>query len=89
MNIPDYLHAHVAEQISIGTDAEIRRGQWAVIYGLVPYKDGDSWCVLLGKNLQEGVAGFGDTPQAAICDFERNFTTPPNPEKAPSAPSAE
>ena len=33
--------------------------------------DGDKWCALVGENLQEGVAGFGDTPTAAIralCD---------------------
>lgn len=28
--------------------------------------DGDMWCALLGENLQEGVAGFGDTPQEAL-----------------------
>lgn len=28
--------------------------------------DGDKWCALAGENLQEGVAGFGDTPSAAL-----------------------
>lgn len=42
-------------------------------YNLVPYKDGDKWCVLLGKNLQEGICGFGDTPYKAILDFNTNF----------------
>lgn len=32
-------------------------------------KDGDQWCVLYGENLQEGVAGFGNTPMEAIQDF--------------------
>lgn len=29
-------------------------------------KDGDSWCALKGENLQEGIAGFGDTPVLAL-----------------------
>jgi len=28
--------------------------------------DGDLWCALLGENLQEGTAGFGDTRYDAI-----------------------
>jgi hypothetical protein len=36
-------------------------------------KDGDMWCFLYGENLQEGVAGFGETPYKAALDFDRNF----------------
>lgn len=43
------------------------------LHGLVPFKDGDHWCYLLGPNLQEGVAGFGKTIQAAACDFNKNY----------------
>ena len=32
-------------------------------------KDGNKWCVLYGENLQEGIAGFGDTPMQAVDDF--------------------
>ena len=28
--------------------------------------DGNKWCALLGENLQEGLAGFGDTPSEAL-----------------------
>ncbi len=42
-------------------------------YQLVPFKDGNSWCVLLGENLQKGISGFGDAPIEAILDFNRNF----------------
>jgi len=44
-------------------------------FNLMPYKDGDQWCVLLGENLQEGIAGFGETPLKAILDFNTNFST--------------
>lgn len=43
----------------------------ALIESLKPSitKDGDKWCVLYGANLQEGIAGFGDTPYQAILNF--------------------
>lgn len=32
--------------------------------------DGNKWCALYGENLQEGVAGFGNSPEAACCEFD-------------------
>jgi hypothetical protein len=32
--------------------------------------DGNQWCALYGENLQEGVAGFGDSPAAAMRAFD-------------------
>jgi hypothetical protein len=32
--------------------------------------DGNQWCVLYGENLQDGVAGFGDSPEHASRDFD-------------------
>jgi hypothetical protein len=43
------------------------------------YKDGNQWCVLLGKNIQEGVCGFGDSPYLAILAFNKAMTTTINP----------
>lgn len=38
--------------------------------GIKPaYKDGNSWCVLIGKNIQEGICGFGETPKDAYVNF--------------------
>ena len=34
-------------------------------------KDGNQWCVLYGENLQDGVAGFGDTPALAVEAFNK------------------
>lgn len=39
------------------------------------FPDGDQWCVLLGEDLQSGVAGFGNTPDAASRDFDRNWSS--------------
>jgi len=38
--------------------------------------DGNQWCALYGDNLQSGVAGFGDTPEKAMEDFDKNWKTP-------------
>lgn len=37
------------------------------------FPDGNMWCALYGCNLQEGVAGFGATPEAAAADFDANW----------------
>jgi hypothetical protein len=44
-------------------------------YMLMPYLsiDGDQWCALHGENLQDGVAGFGDSPAEAYDDFNKNW----------------
>ena len=41
--------------------------------GLSPAKDGDKWFFLWGEDLQNGVAGFGDTVHDAVLDFNRNY----------------
>lgn len=33
--------------------------------------DGDKWCALYGANLQDGVAGFGDSPAEAMAEFDK------------------
>lgn len=34
-------------------------------------KDGNEWCVLYGDNLQEGVAGYGKSPEIAMLEFDK------------------
>lgn len=31
--------------------------------------DGNQWCALYGDNMQDGIAGFGDSPILAVYDF--------------------
>jgi hypothetical protein len=35
--------------------------------------DGDKWCALYGENLQDGVAGFGESAERAMRDFDREW----------------
>ena len=37
--------------------------------------DGDQWCALYGDNLQDGVAGFGVSPAAAMHAFDVAWDT--------------
>lgn len=39
------------------------------------FPDGNQWCALYGDNLQEGFAGFGDTPEKAMGDFDEKYRT--------------
>lgn len=34
---------------------------------------GNKWCALYGENLQDGVAGFGDSPALAMKDFDSQW----------------
>lgn len=45
----------------------------SILYKVKVHIDGNKWCALYGDNLQDGVAGFGDTPQEAMDDFDRNW----------------
>ena len=47
-----------------------RRYLWSTILGLVPMKCGNKWSVLYGSNIQEGVVGWGDTPEEAMVAFD-------------------
>lgn len=50
----------------------------STIYKPKLYKDGNLWCALYGDNIQDGVAGFGDSPALAYEDFDRNWEAQPN-----------
>jgi len=54
----------------------IEQAEYNLVAMLKPLiiQDGNQWCVLLGENLQVGIAGFGDSPYLAILDFNRQFT---------------
>jgi hypothetical protein len=45
------------------------------VYGAKLPKDGNQWCWLYGENLQEGIAGFGDTPRLAAIEFDKAWNT--------------
>jgi len=68
-----YVRMATAE--ALRNDAYARDSE-AFRRGLIPFLDGNQWCVLLGANLQEGIAGFGDTPATACKAFDKAWYTP-------------
>lgn len=49
-------------------DIEAAEMRFMTACGANVFKDGDKWCCLSGDNLQEGIAGFGDTPLGAVIE---------------------
>lgn len=43
--------------------------------GIKPFKDGNQWCYLYGDNIQDGIAGFGETIFKAAWDFYSHIKT--------------
>lgn len=69
MNAENYKLAAAQEEYAAA--CELRRPSLVLRPALSI--DGNQWCALHGKNLQEGVAGFGDSPDAAYWDFDRKW----------------
>lgn len=46
----------------------------SVLYRPALSRDGDQYCALYGADLQEGCAGFGPTPEAAMRDFDTRWS---------------
>lgn len=61
-------HSQLGE-VQLAAAVEAQEYGIVALLGLHPYPDGNAWCVLWGKNLQDGVAGFGETPYLAVLDF--------------------
>ncbi len=45
----------------------------AVLFRPSVYPDGTKWCALFGADIISGVCGFGDTPETAMADFDKNW----------------
>lgn len=69
--------SHYAEMaMRTAQEAAYEQMRPSVVYKPKITKDGDQWCALLGDNLQEGVAGFGDTPNKACYAFDAAWNAP-------------
>lgn len=75
-----YLFGGSMDSISIAA-CEMQRP--SVLYRPELGIDGNQWCALYGLNLMEGVAGFGDTPDKAMRDFDDQFSKAKTPQVQP------
>ncbi len=62
------LRLSSAAEIEIGTARQ--RATASFLYRPRLMIDGDQWCALLGENLQDGIAGSGDSPAEACAAFD-------------------
>jgi len=60
---------HIAAQALV--NANYILSEPFTVYKPKLFPDGNQWCALYGENLQDGVAGFGDSPALAVADFNR------------------
>ena len=51
------------------------------------FLDGNMYCALYGDDLMNGCAGFGETADAAMWDFDKNWTTQKAPTPSRAAPT--
>lgn len=67
-NHSDYQHEAIMSRL-------VEQQEYNLFSLLKPkiFIDGDRWCVLYGDDLQNGLAGFGETPYLAIIDFSKSF----------------
>ena len=79
MELNEYWSAHAVEEYK-GYLYEKKMMDYAeaclkqspsVIYRPKITKDGNMYCCLFGDNLQDGIAGFGKTPEKACSEFDR------------------
>jgi hypothetical protein len=64
------IRDHISAEISM-VAAEMARP--SVLFKPKLYPDGNMWCVLLGEDIQEGLAAFGASPDEAMRNFDAAF----------------
>lgn len=82
--------AHEARMAGVAWQAAAAQAERpSAIYRPALSIDGNQWCALYGDNLQDGVAGFGDSPAEAMHAFDTAWAaklamsaTPPAGEQA-------
>ena len=85
MNIPEYMHGTVSNILADESFRAAFLSRPSVMLGLRPALDGNAWCVLYGANIQEEVYGFGDSPDAAMAAFDKEWYAKRGIERTSSA----
>jgi hypothetical protein len=67
MQVPESMHVNIDYEEK-GIPASVREFRPAV------YKDGDSFCALLGEDPQAGIFGCGETKEQALQDWDTHFS---------------
>ena len=70
MEIPEHMQGTVYETIQMENQTACLRSLPSYIYKPRLFRDGNQWCALLGEDIQEGVVGFGESPERAMTAFD-------------------
>ena len=62
-----------AERLRKFHRSQIKLARPSFVFKPKIYPDGNIWCALYGEDLQNGICGFGNTPDDACADFDKNF----------------
>jgi len=73
MEVPNHLYDRVGEILTAELNAADLKERISTILRPRLSIDGNQWCALYGDNLQDGVAGFGDSPAEAMADFDASW----------------
>jgi len=65
------VYAQQIQEDALNVTYEMQRP--STIYRPTLSIDGNQWCAIYGENLQDGVAGFGDSVAKAMDDFDANW----------------
>lgn len=88
--IRDLEISHNAHMVQVAIEQAAREYERpSVVFRPKLYADGDQWCALFGENLQEGVAGFGETPAKAMWAFDKAWLEEKTPDARLPTPNRE
>ena len=71
--IPETSQGHLSAAAVALYDYGVAINRHSYIFKPKLSMDGNMWCALFGDNLQDGVAGFGKSPELAYQDFDKNW----------------
>jgi hypothetical protein len=73
LSIGEHAETLYARAAQLAYARELDLGRPSMMLRPKVFMDVDQWCALYGDNLQDGVAGFGSSPERAYYDFDRNW----------------
>jgi len=69
------LSFYAERAVAAAQEAAAEHARPSAVYRPALSLDGNAWCALYGANLQDGVAGFGDSPALAMAAFDKAWVT--------------
>lgn len=75
MSLPANIHEMWLYALETWQQSGYEHGRPSAVFKPTLTKDGNQWCALYGEDLMSGIAGFGDSPAAAMAVFDKAWTS--------------